>query len=102
MTLLILDPHYKHNFLNPLILLLLFFLGILSVFRQLDDYLLRIELVAVKVAMVHILPAVLLEWFPISYSATCLFDVFSSSEAMELIYWYPTVSSLYSWYRISW
>ena len=65
-------------------------------------YLLRIELVLIKVAMLNILSVVLLEWFPISYSASCLFEGSSSSEAMALLYWHPTDISVDSGYCIFW
>ena len=65
-------------------------------------YLLRIVFVAVYLAMVHILSVVLLEWFPISYSASCLFEGSSSSEAMSLLYWHPTDISVDSGYCIFW
>ena len=65
-------------------------------------YLLRIRLAAVNLMMIDLLPDVLLEWFPISYSAPFLFVGSSSSEAMALFYWYPTDFSVYYGYRISW
>ena len=64
--------------------------------------LLRIIFDAVNVAMVHLWPVVLLEWFPISYSAICLFEGSSSSESMALLYWYSTDTFVDSGYRISW
>ena len=65
-------------------------------------YLLRITFDEVNLAMVHLWPVVLLEWYPISYSATCLFEDSSSSEPVSLLYWYPTDFSVDYGYRISW
>ena len=58
--------------------------------------------VEVNLVMLYLLPVVLLEWFPISYSVPCLFEGSSASEAMALFYWYPTDFFVDSGYRISW